>query len=118
MAMQKDSYLNFVYTWKETYELSFELADVTFTILNEVVEYCKIHNIPIIEQEGLWNLVTKARSIFANLEEVNSPKVNMANINRRFLTDTFKKNKTDGDLTEPKSAILIKSTERLHVATS
>ena len=99
--MSREDPLNFVYKWKETYELSFELADITFTILNELVDYCKTHSIPIIEKQGLWNLVTKARSIFTNLEEINSRNFNLANVNRRFLTGNLKGNKTDEDLTEP-----------------
>ena len=58
--------------WKETYKLSFELADVVMTILDSLLEYCKINNISINEEQGIWNLVKKARSISKEIECVNS----------------------------------------------
>lgn len=83
--------LNFLYTWKETYDLSFELADVTFTILTEVLAYCKENKIPIQEQTGLWNLVTKAKSICANLEQISSPSFEYSKImSRRKVTDPYR----------------------------
>jgi hypothetical protein len=60
--------------WQETYERSIELADVTFTILNELVDYCKTNNISFFNEKGSWNLVSKAQSIFKEIEEVNSSK--------------------------------------------
>ena len=96
--MSKDNPLNFVYRWKETYELSFELADVTFTILNELVDYCAEHKIPLKEEKGLWNLVSKARSIFSNIEQVNSSTFPL----KKLSTDAFlQRKRTDEDLTEP-----------------
>lgn len=58
--------------WKETYELSFELADVVYTLLDAIIDYCKQNKIPLSKEEGLWNLVKKARHIFKLIEEVNS----------------------------------------------
>lgn len=95
----KDSFIaNTVVKWKETYELSFELADVTFTVLNEIVDYCKKHDIPISKDRGLWNLVLKARSIFKEIENLNSPTFEA----KKLLPDDFsQKRLPDGDYTEP-----------------
>lgn len=36
--------------WKETYNLSFELADVTYTLLNVLVDYCKKNDVPLYRE--------------------------------------------------------------------
>jgi hypothetical protein len=84
--------------WKETYELSFELADVTYTLLNSILDYCKTHNIPINEETGLWNLLVKSRSIYTQIEQINSSTIET----RKLLADGFLQRKqTDKDFTEP-----------------
>jgi hypothetical protein len=88
---------NTITKWKETYELSFELADVTFTVLNELMDYCKAKNIPFNEEKGIWNLVQKARSLFREIELLNSPNFNAGKISDEILQD----NRSDEDLTEP-----------------
>ena len=100
--LSKDNPFNFIYRWKETYDLSFELADVTFTILNEVVDYCIKHDIPLKDEQGLWNLVTRARNIFSNIEQINSATFPL----NKLATDAFlQRKRTDEDLTEPHGAI-------------
>ena len=94
--MPNDSHIdsiaaNTIAKWKETYELSFELADVTFTILNEFMDYCKTHNIPFNKEKGIWNLVLKARSIFREIEELNAPISNVG----KLLADGFLQRKRD-----------------------
>jgi hypothetical protein len=96
------SIFSLIKKWKETYELSFELADVTFTILDAFMDYCKSRNIPLNEEQGLWNLVIKARSIFKEIEEINSPDLK----SQKLLSDGFlQRKKSDGNLTEPKSTM-------------
>jgi hypothetical protein len=58
---------------KETYDLSLELADVVYTLLDTIIDYCKKNNVPLYEGKELWNLVKKTRHIFRLIEEVNSP---------------------------------------------
>jgi hypothetical protein len=91
--------------WKETYELSFELADVTYTLLNSIIDYCKAHDIPINEEKGLWNLVIKSRSIFATIEQINSASA------RKLLSDEIlHDNRSDEDFTEPRKDRFIRNT--------
>ena len=58
--------------WKEMSDLTFELADTLYTLLDAMIDYCRKNNIPIHEAEGLWNLVTKTRAIFREIEETSS----------------------------------------------
>ena len=58
--------------WKQTYELSFELAEIFFILLGKILDYCKENNIPIYNEEGMWTLIKKARAIFKEIEEINS----------------------------------------------
>jgi hypothetical protein len=100
MATPPDSFslISLIQKWNETYELSFELADVTYTLLNSILDYCKTHNIPINEEHGLWNLVVKSRSIYAEIEQINSSTINT----KKLLADDFlQRKRTDKDLTEP-----------------
>ena len=91
--------------WNETYELSFELADITYTLLNSIIDYCKTHNIPINKEQGLWNLVIKSRSIFAEIEQINSAS------RKKLLSDEFLHgNRSDEDFTEPRRGRFIRKT--------
>lgn len=83
--------------WRETYERSMELADVSFTVLNVVMDYCKAKNIPLYQEENIWNLVRKAQSLFKEIESLNSSMFNTQNL----LADEKKHlNGTDEDETE------------------
>jgi len=62
---------NTLVRWKETYDRSIELADVSFTLLSTVMDYCKSHNIPLYNEKGIWNLVSKAQSILQEIENIN-----------------------------------------------
>ncbi len=64
---------NLILKWKETYELSFELAEVNSVLLDMIVGYCDKNNIPLHNEKGLWNLVQRARILLKQIEEVNSP---------------------------------------------
>lgn len=57
---------------KQISELSSELVDTVYTLLDAIISYCKKNNLPIHEEEGLWNLVKKSRAIFKEIEEVSS----------------------------------------------
>lgn len=52
-----------------------ELADVSFTLLSTVMDYCKSHSIPLYKEEGIWNLVNKARSVLQEIEHLSSSKL-------------------------------------------
>lgn len=71
--------------WKETVDLSFELTDTTFTLLDALIDYCKKHNISLYQEEGLWNLVKRAQTIMKQIEYTNS--VSFLNCSRRKVTD-------------------------------
>lgn len=87
--------------WKETYALSFELAETTFVVLDAVIDYCKSHNIPINEDKGLWNLVVKARSILKEIEEVNT----LNSRAQKVISDESKHlRKSDEDVQSPSSS--------------
>ena len=58
--------------WKETYELSFELADIVGVLLDYIIDYCRKNHIPLYDEKGLWSLIGKARCIFREIEQVNS----------------------------------------------
>lgn len=80
---------NILVCWKETYERSIELADVSFTLLSTVMDYCKSHNIPLYDEKGIWNLVSKAKSILQEIENINSS-------SKLFrITDEFLQHKRD-----------------------
>lgn len=59
--------------WKETYELSFELAEISYILLNKLADYCEKHDIPLYEEQGMLNLVKRAGHIFKLIERINSP---------------------------------------------
>jgi len=84
--------------WKETYELSFELADVTFTLFNRTVDYCRKNNIPIDDELDIWNLTKRARRLFTLIEEVNAPNY----IPSKYLpsTDSLQHRRSTEDLPE------------------
>ena len=69
------------------------------SLLDSLIDYCKKHNIPLYEEKGIWHLVECSQNIIKQIEYINLAP--LPNINRRILTDNFKRNKTDGDLTEP-----------------
>lgn len=58
--------------WKEISERSIELADVSFTLLSTLLDYCKSNNIPLYQEQGLWNLANKAQSIIREIENLAS----------------------------------------------
>ena len=61
--------------WKEIHERSMELADVSFTLLSTIMDYCKSHDIPLYKENGIWNLVNKAQSIIKEIENLSSSKL-------------------------------------------
>jgi hypothetical protein len=94
-----------------------KLIQLNLSLYTAILNYAKNNGIPIAFDATILRLTQQIEKVdtetFPLTDEEKYP-----NNNRRFLTNNFKRNKTDGDLTEPKSAILIKFTERLHVATS
>jgi len=77
---------------KETYDLSLELVDVTYTLVDSITTYCREHNISIYEEQGIWNLIKKSRHLFRLIEEVNSdsfksPKLPPRKIHKRSPED-------------------------------
>ena len=91
----KRSVLDYVVRLRTTYELSFELAETMQVLLQTTVEYCKIHNIPINKESGLWSLVEKSRTILKEIEIVNSRRL-------QPIPDEFlQQSKPDEDFTEP-----------------
>lgn len=67
------SLLDFLYRWQETYELSFQLSNVVFTLLETMIDYCKKNEIPFHEATEIWNLTQESIHIFELIEKVNSP---------------------------------------------
>jgi len=65
--------LNNLIRWKETYELSFELAETVGVLLDSLMDYCKKHKIPLYKEKGIWNLERKAGCISEQIAKVNSP---------------------------------------------
>jgi hypothetical protein len=62
------------------------------------MDYCKNHDVPISKDQGVWNLVLKARSIFKEIENLNSPTFKA----KKLLPDDFlQRKKSDKDFTEP-----------------
>jgi len=90
--------------WKETCKLSFELAEVSYTLLDIVIDYCKKNGIPIFEAEGIWNLVKKGRQLFKLIEEVNSPNYKPPKLSTS--NEFLQANKSDEDFTEPTRIML------------
>lgn len=70
---------------KETYEQSVELTDTLFTLLDLLIDYCKSHNIPMYQEQGIWNMFNRAQNIMKQIEYANS--ATLPNINRRKVTD-------------------------------
>ena len=62
---------NTIAQWKETVDLSFELTDTMFVLLDTLMDYCKKHNIPLYQERGMWNLVNRAQGIFRQIEAIN-----------------------------------------------
>jgi hypothetical protein len=81
--------------WKAMSDLTFELADTLYTLFNAITDFCKKNNIPIQEQEGLWNLTKKTKAIFSEIEQISSP------CYKRPSDDWKHGNKSDGEVTEP-----------------
>ena len=104
-------------------QLNFELMETLELCLYRTQAFCKKNNIPFCDTT-LSELINKTTCLIDEIDTIPYIHTPLAdekkdfNGNRRFLTDKFKRNKTDEDLTEPKSAILINPTERLHHATS
>lgn len=92
--------------WRETIDLSFELADTMFTLLDSLMNYCKKHDIPLYQEQGMWNLVNRAQSIFKQIEIVNS------NLFPKLADEFSQHKKADEDFTEPGS--LLKEIIRLN----
>jgi hypothetical protein len=81
--------------WRETYERSVELADVSITLLDTLMVYCKCHNIPLYREQGIWNLVSRAQSTVKEIENLHSSKLPK-------LSDEWKHGrKSDGEVPEP-----------------
>jgi len=77
--------------WRETFELSFQLSNVVFTLLDTTIDYCKENNIPIYEETGIWNLAKEARHIFKLIEETNSSEFKSLKLpDPFFMTETPK----------------------------
>lgn len=73
--------------WRETFELSFQLSNVVFTLLDTTIDYCKENNIPIYEETGIWNLAKEARHIFKLIEETNSSEFKSLKLPASFFDD-------------------------------
>ena len=72
MDKESSRFLNSFLRWTETYELSFELAEIVLTLLNQIIDYCKENHIPIHKETGIWNLMREARHRFKLIENLNS----------------------------------------------
>jgi hypothetical protein len=81
--------------WKETYELSFELAETVGVLFDYMIDYCKKKGIPLYEEKGLWSLVRKVRCIFREIEQVNSHTTLSQKISDEFLHDTKNRRRLD-----------------------
>jgi hypothetical protein len=93
---------NTLMRWKETYELSFELTDIMFALLNNLIDYCKVHNIPLYQEQSVWVLVNKAQTVIKEIGIINSYPL------PKFLTDEKKQPfRTDEDETEPVCALAL-----------
>lgn len=82
--------------WKETSERSLELADVCPTLLNSVMDYCKNNNIPLYNEESIWNLVNKVQSLSQEISNLNSCNF------QKIADEVLQHKQNDKDLTEPK----------------
>lgn len=88
---------NDMFKWEQTYELSFELADVVAVLLDYMINYCRKNHIPLYKEKGLWSLVGKARCIFSEIEKINS----QASIYRKLSDERKQLNDSDDKVTEP-----------------
>ena len=104
-------FLDAVYTEasrrNELFELSFQLSNVVYTLLNEVIDYCHENNIPIREATGIWNLMNESKNIFKQIEEVSSPNYRPPKLPRiESIRRKFTSEKSDEDFTEPETVTL------------
>jgi len=72
-----------------------ELSDTMLVLLNNLVDYCKAHDIPLNREQNLWSLINKAQTITEEIRNINSP--SFQKLSRRKVTHS----KTDEDETEP-----------------
>lgn len=92
---------------REIQGLSFELVEVTYTLLNEMFDYCKANDIPIYENKGMFYLLERAGHLFAMIEKVASSdfkplKLSTFNLDiRRKFTDDEKRRRLDRTLNIP-----------------
>jgi len=85
--------------WKETYNLSCDLAEISYIILNKFADYCRKNNVPFCMEQTIVNLMNKSRSIIKEIETINSPNFNLDPIRR-------KKTCWESDGEEPESKIV------------
>jgi hypothetical protein len=81
--------------WKELLDLTFELADTLYTLFDAIIDFCKKNNIPIQEQEGIWNLTRKTKALFNEIERISSPRYKLPS------HDFLQGKKSHKDFTEP-----------------
>jgi len=98
------SILDSVIKWKETYELSFELAEISHILLLRLADFCKERNIPLFNEKGTRNLIDRAGIIFNQIMEINSPNYKPHDLLiRRNLTEP----KSDDKFTESETRLYV-----------
>jgi len=83
-------------------KLNIELLETLCVTSEYLKDYAEKNKIPLPNNSTFYSLISKAEALteeLSNNQLLDEKKYFLGN--RRFLTDSFKKNKTDEDLTEP-----------------
>ena len=96
--------LNDLTKWKETNDLSLELAEISKIVLNRILSYSRKNNIGLFEEEGFLSLVKKMVFLANQIESINSPFIKSKELSIRRI---FTARKSDKDFTEPKIVKII-----------
>lgn len=83
------------------WKLNEELFDDVLDFLQQLVQYCKEHNIPIWRQENIWSQLDRIRATLELIKKLNSKPILSPRLGN-FPSDKFLQNrKSDNNLTEP-----------------
>ena len=77
-----------------------KLIQLNLSLYTAILNYAKHNGIPIAFDSTILRLTREIEKTDVETFPITNKETYLNN-NRRFLTDPFKKNKTDGDLTEP-----------------
>lgn len=101
MSNEKFPIIDSLLKEREIQGLSFELVEVTYTLLNEMFDYCKANDIPIYENKGMFYLLERMGHLFTMIEKITSSdfnplKISMFNLDiRRKFTDPSNRRRLD-----------------------